>query len=573
MKQQIARTTETVLAGFFNPVLQLFRSRALLHYRFILLLVVPIIFLIAVNTAHYSRGPFYLWSVDPEYFYMYNGVILGAGNLSIQYYAHPGTPLHYIIAISARITDLFHEGDYMENFVNDPEKYIHAANLFLIILITIVIYISGRYTLKYTGSFPAAILMQLSPFASHTILGMSGRLIPEAVMIIPLMLLTIMILKCIYEDKDVRKTRQNLVLFGMIIGFGIACKLTFLPLIVLPLFLLKTNAREKILSVMYTLLFFVIFAYPLVFNVQDSWKWISGIIAHTGKYGTGDTGFIDFSRFSANFRELFIFNRTFFIIMLFSLVLSLLPLIINSKNIDNRGMIISRSIFSLTIAILLCAFAILKHYKLYYFMPLTVFTFLFILLDMMLIFRFKPIQDRKLLKGLIMFVSVIAVSIIIVREIAYFRTFISISEEKNRIRMNTATNILSMVDREKPLILTGPYYGTPFIEFAQVSGFIMSDNLKGFYTAYLKEKYPHFYKYADWTERFYFWDDLIDIEQIIADQSSLFIYIGQGMSNDLAVIEQRINQSASDKIIAKSLRYIDEETGEQLIEMSFKNAP
>jgi hypothetical protein len=192
---------------------------------------------------------------------------------------------------------------------------------------------------------------------------------------------------------------------------------------------------------------------------------------------------------------------------------------------------------------------------------------------MMLIFRFKPIQDRKLLKGLIMFVSVIAVSIIIVREIAYFRTFISISEEKNRIRMNTATNILSMVDREKPLILTGPYYGTPFIEFAQVSGFIMSDNLKGFYTAYLKEKYPHFYKYADWTERFYFWDDLIDIEQIIADQSSLFIYIGQGMSNDLAVIEQRINQSASDKIIAKSLRYIDEETGEQLIEMSFKNAP
>jgi hypothetical protein len=124
-----------------------------------------------------------------------------------------------------------------------------------------------------------------------------------------------------------------------------------------------------------------------------------------------------------------------------------------------------------------------------------------------------------------------------------------------------------MVDREKPLILTGPYYGTPFIEFAHVNGFIMSDNHKSFYTAYLKEKFPNFYKFSDWTDKFYSWDDLKETDEIISDNTSFFIYVGQGMSRDLGEIEKRIEKSVVSGSFEKLVRYHDPATGEQLIEV------
>ncbi|HNQ83650.1 MAG TPA: hypothetical protein PKM34_08400, partial [Bacteroidales bacterium] len=119
------------LYGFFVPFKDLYKSIPSNSLTFILFLFIPVFYIAASSIAYNARAPYYLFSIDPEYFYMYNGVILGAGNLSIQYYAHPGTPLHFLVAISTRITDLFQQGSYMENFVNDPEMFIRSANLFI----------------------------------------------------------------------------------------------------------------------------------------------------------------------------------------------------------------------------------------------------------------------------------------------------------------------------------------------------------------------------------------------------------------------------------------------------------
>jgi hypothetical protein len=231
-------------------------------------LVIPIIFLLNVTVFHHNMGEFFLGSVDPEYFYLYNGILIGGGNLGVQFIHTPGIPLEFLIAISSRVINLFQPGDYSKDFIDDPEKYIHAANLFMNVLIAIVLVICGIYTKKYSGSYFAGLLFQLSPFANFALFGMSGRLIPEAIMMIPLLLTGLMVIKTIYHEDRPNGHVTDILIYGLITGFGTACKLTFIPVILIPLVLLQTSLKQKVKLVLYAVLFFAIFAYPVVFNFQ-----------------------------------------------------------------------------------------------------------------------------------------------------------------------------------------------------------------------------------------------------------------------------------------------------------------
>jgi len=54
-------------------------------------------------------------------------------------------------------------------------------------------------------------------------------------MMIPLLLTGLMIIKTIYHEDRTAGHFTDIVLYGLIIGFGVACKLTFIPVILIPL--------------------------------------------------------------------------------------------------------------------------------------------------------------------------------------------------------------------------------------------------------------------------------------------------------------------------------------------------
>jgi hypothetical protein len=283
MEQLEQHKLQDYLSAFFNPILQVFKSLSQKQYNVLIFLFIPVIFLLNASILHYYHGIFFLSSVDPEYFYLYNGIALGSGNLSVQYIAHPGTPLQFLIAASSRIISLFQPEDYVKDFVDDPEKYIHAANLFMNVLIAFSLFICGICTKKYSGSYFSGLLFQLSPFGNSSLLGISGRLIPESIMIIPLLFIGLMIIKYIYDENKTTGYFNDIVLYGIIIGFGIACKLSFIPVILIPLVLLQVSLKQKIKLILYTILSFAIFAYPVVFNFDEFWQWVSGIFTHSGR--------------------------------------------------------------------------------------------------------------------------------------------------------------------------------------------------------------------------------------------------------------------------------------------------
>lgn len=555
-----------LLTEFFLQAFTSFRFIPVNYLSFLIFLVIPVIYLLNVTVIHYSLGPFYMNHVDPEYFYMYNGVVLGAGNLSIQYFAHPGTPLHYMIMFSARIVDLFQPGDYMKGFVNDPEKYIHAANLLINIFIAIVLLFAGINIKKYTGSVTLGLIMQLVPFGSMELIFLSGRVFPEAIMIIPLILTNVLIIRYVYLDHPNNLTFKYEVFFGLIIGFGMAIKLTFIPVALIPLILLKNTLKQKIQYLFYLMLFFAIFAYPAVLN-GEFWSWISRIFSHSGKYGTGAKEIINLDEVPQHFNILATENKTLFLICLAAFGMALLSLIPGTIKVvvSKRA---SRAIIAVVVSILTTVAFTLKHFSAYYFTPFNSFIFLLILLVVSMIIHTPRLSQKGIYKKLTVIITSALVIFLVSVQIMKIRSALKITYEKTAKMELDNQRIRAMVNPEKPIIISGTYFGSPFIEFAQFNGFIMSARLKGFYKDYLKEKYPDTYFFVNWSDHFNYWSEFVEADKVLAKTgSSFYIYTGKNKGEDLKIILERVYKFTDKNKVTENVLFQDAKTGEQLMEL------
>ena len=127
--------------------------------------------------------------------------------------------------------------------------------------------------------------------------------------------------------------------------------------------------------------------------------------------------------------------------------------------------------------------------------------------------------------------------------------------------------ILRRVNKNLPIIIAGPYYGTPFIEFAHFNGFMMTANMKGFYKSYLQERYSKTYFFVNWTDKFIFWDDQLTFEQMLPKLgSTCYVYAGKDNQNEFQTIESRMNAVVTGGRFEIKILYQDAKSGEQLVE-------
>jgi hypothetical protein len=568
LKNNYLQTFKAATITFFTPIYEVFKTISAKYLSTLLFLLLPITFLINAIIVHYFYGAFYLGTIDPEYFHLFNGIAISGGNLAVDYVAHPGTPLQFIIALSARFIHLFQPDEKLVvDFINDPEKYIHAANIFMNVLVAGTIYVSGVLTKHYSGSTSIGLLLQLSPFSNTSTLLISGRLLPESIMIIPLLLISILIIKHIFDSNKSNQTISTTVLYGLIIGFGIACKLSFIPMILLPLILLKITLKHKFQLLLYSGLFVVLFAYPIIINIHEFWDWVSGMLMHSGKWGGGDKSFIDTSSLPTNFSILYSYDKLFFIFMLASSLVSLVftPIAAKTKNAKMKRII--RAIFAVNITLLVCVSFVLKHFALHYFMPFYAFKFLLLILIALLFLELKPFANHKKIKPTVLFLLSISVLYISYTETQRTSSTLQDLKTKQENYLTSQETILSLVKKDTPIIITGPYYGTPFIEYAQINGFMMSYSLKGYFKPYLMEKYPVSFLYVSWAEKFDFWDEFVGMDFIAKKvKSSFYVYIGKEKSEDLSAIETRIWSYYTKESLEKNILFEDTTTGEKLIE-------
>jgi hypothetical protein len=182
----------------------------------------------------------------------------------------------------------------------NPEIYLQAISLVLIALQVAATWWLGVAAYRVFGRWLPVLLLQAAPFANKIILKHGVHVKPEPMLVLALTLLVIAVLKATGDEK--RLPRHALAM-GSAIGFGVAVKVLFFPIGLLPLFLLKSwrNIFLYGLAAGVSFLFFIAPALPSLHIFID---WMAKVSVSSGAYGSGEGTFIS-SEYPRAFLKIF----------------------------------------------------------------------------------------------------------------------------------------------------------------------------------------------------------------------------------------------------------------------------
>ena len=90
--------------------------------------------------------------------------------------------------------------------------------------------------------------------------------------------------------------------WGFVCGLGVAVKLTFLPILIIPLIVLSWKNKGLFICV-FAASFFV-WTLPILSKYPRLWGWITGIVTHTGTHGSGDAGVIEIHSYCLSWKNI-----------------------------------------------------------------------------------------------------------------------------------------------------------------------------------------------------------------------------------------------------------------------------
>lgn len=506
-------------------------------------LLFPLVFSILAILIHYSRGAFFMGYVDPEYFHLFNGLNLAIFNLAVDYIHHPGTSIQVIYASAAHIVNLT-EPDYqlINNALNNPEKYIHAANILLVLVTAFVLMILGKKAFAYTGNVYLSLLLQLMPFGSYYLIIISGRLIPESALIAPILLLCLLIIKLLNDDNMAVNIRKYVFGFAIIGGLGMAGKFLYFPFLIIPLIIIP-GKKWKVQYVFYSIVAIIIFAFPVFVNFNKSWDWYTSMFLHTGKWGEGEASIVDFASSKLNLQRIYRIDKSFILIVCLAAIQLIVFYILSFfKKTENLKRYLS-VFLAILLSIFLSIFIIAKHFAIHYYIPTLLFKVFLIYLMADIFLKTFKFKHSKLL------ISVLAL-LIGFGFMFHEKESLAISMQNTRNnseKFELRRMILSGYNTiENPLIITNHYRGSSFIESSMVAGVLMSGSLKTTFTDELMDKYPNTYFYFDWSDNFYFWDQFKQAKDFVSVNKPVYIFIGEDQEASLDIILERLNKAMPD---------------------------
>jgi len=257
------------------------------------LVVIPLCVVVLIFWTKALRGPCWLaTNHDPSYHYLLNSLMVA--ELQAPYHVdNPGTPLQVLGAVVIWVTHLFRGAtstrlDVLEN----PELYLGAIHATVTCLYGVALLLVGFLTLRTTRSVVIAVAMQSPPLLAHRTLFLADRVMPEPVLMGVAALFCTAALAYLWQGSDGGDRKRDLVfaiVFGALIGVGVAAKLTFAPLALAPLVLLP-RVRPRLLYVLTAPLAFVVATLPALANYPRLVAWYTRWATHTGTYGGGEAG-------------------------------------------------------------------------------------------------------------------------------------------------------------------------------------------------------------------------------------------------------------------------------------------
>jgi hypothetical protein len=264
-------------------------------------IIVPLLYLVIVLITSPSFAPWGL-RVDPESAYAMNGIVAALGYPFMKS-DHPGTTTILVVDIIVRVwMFLTRQSDVAEFGLKNYDAIIYAARAAEALILSAALTAGGIIVRGATRSAVAAVLFQVSPFLRDESFLLQMSLTPESLMISFAILATAIAVKASLGDKP--PTIALGVAAGVNFALGLSTKYLFLALAPLGLCFIG-NIRALIAAVVTAVLAFVLFNKifsPFVF--AGGFHWLVALATHKGKYGEGETGFIDFDMFWSNVADI-----------------------------------------------------------------------------------------------------------------------------------------------------------------------------------------------------------------------------------------------------------------------------
>jgi len=290
------------------------------------LFVIPVILLLtSITTIRERDKAWYGGGYDPEYAYLFNALNLARFRLA-GHVDHPGTTMQVtggLVLQGAWMAD--RRGESLTTAVlSEPEHYIRILNVATAIIGSLALLLMAIFVFRKTGNIWYALLLQLTPFISGFILFNGYTRITQELMQMLAAFAVAAVSIVWYFRKNTTGSGKFIMLFGIICGFGMASKILFAPLLIIPLVLFNP-VKEKIRFLVTGGVSFIVFTLPVIRLYPNMIYWIYRLFFHTGQYGTGAKGIIDTSRYFGELVNLFvvspvlavIFGLTILVLLIF----------------------------------------------------------------------------------------------------------------------------------------------------------------------------------------------------------------------------------------------------------------
>jgi hypothetical protein len=480
-------------------------------FRYLPILVIPILFLFFSLELLKILGPLSLRHGDPDFIYLFSGITMGNLHFDVGHVDNPGTPLQIIVAIVTRLTHLIAgNGSYIEDVISRPDFYLHKVVLFNQLTISFLMFFMSYKLLPVLKSYFMLILLQLSFFTGWAVFYNTSVILPEVLIFVPVVLLVIQLINYVNSPSPNLPNKEALTL-AIICGFGLSLKLDYFPLFFIPIFILK-GWKQIGLYTGISFVCFVLFAFPIIKRYKFFYNWVTGLILHSGKYGIGERNFIDLKSFFGNLKQLIDFYPFLYLILGLLIVLSICVKFNLVRPSETK---LARVLYGILFTTVIHTLLVAKHFGLGYMMP-SIYMLPFMIFIFISCF---PIVNY--LKNIIASIFILIILLGFIKERQSVLAW-KIPQMKNKIE--TSIDI-KKITGHKPLMIIDQPYNFYYPESPLLFGWFFQGKYKPVYKEELIRLYAEVYVYDGGPKKFFLWGDLFSMPEITGKYSQVYCFV------------------------------------------------
>ena len=490
------------------------------------LILLPILFLVLGLSFDRTQ-----YGTDPESAYLINGLNIAMFK-PVGLFHHPGAPVQIYSALMLKATHFirFSGTDLQTDVLSNSEFYIEVLRKGLIALNAILILLTGLAALLFLKNIWLALIVQITPFLSATVIELAfTKVSPEPMILATVMMIVVLTLK--YYTSQSQKSKWFPFAFAVLCGFGLANRITFLPMLIIPFLIVRGN-WNKLLFLFVVIPSFVLFTLPLLPVYKSMYYWFRDIGTHTGAYGQGDTGLINTDHYLNSVSALVKENVLFASVMIISFVLLLVIIIIPrlKKQPEQRR----EPIYILAFLLAQAGSAVLvaKQYSSHYLIGalcLTGIIIVFILLYFNTLFVEKS-RNRFTLSYPLITVLLIVIAML-------NKPYLTLAYQGYRLSNKSTTETMANIDRDYPGYVKTYYYPVSFNEYSQLRwGNVYAQRI---HTDALVKLFPEGLFFNVWEKSFQLWETSISPVEFLNKYGGRILLIGGPRSSEeLKMVEQ-----------------------------------